>query len=326
MIKIRGALGALTSRRADDLQSRRLATTILAPGDMSGKTSAAKLLQTTLGGQRRFITNADLAAFTKSAKALGSKLRTGVTAQEIIDLSLPADRERARQEIRSSIATRLHQGNVLFTTPSGPQSKVSRHFVTVEFPGYGSAVSYPGTVLQAAAELVKAPLWFDCDCPQHRFHHRFIVTAMGANAGRPESGFPKLTNPTLIGVACKHVIRTLIELQGSMAVRKSLAKMLDASRAQLTTRAKTRVVTTTRAEADQVLKSRVRSIKTTDERQIKVIAAGIKKVMPKASAGTSTAAELANTIAALQSRKDIPSQAILQALQAVLLQHPRTTP
>lgn len=318
MIRISGALGALSARRNDDLQSRRLATTILAPGDMSGKTSAAKLLTTTLGGVTRFITNADLAAFTKSAKALGAKMREGLTAQEIVDLSRQADRERARKEIHASLATRLHRGEVLFTTGSGPDSKVPRHFVSIMFPAYGGAVSFPGTPLQAAAELVKAPLKFDCDCEHHRYRFRYITTLMGANAGRPETGFCKLTNPTLTGIACKHVLRSMVELQGSLFVRKQIAKMIDADRSRLTPGAKTRVITVNRAEADKVSQGRVRTVRTTNEKY----AASIRKAMPKARAGTSTAAELASTIAAIQSRKDIPSIALLQALQAVMQQYP----
>jgi hypothetical protein len=317
-LRIAGALAGLNARRADDLQSRRLADIILTPEDLAGKTSAAKLLKTTLGGVTRFITNADLVAFKKSATALGKKMREGLTAQEIVDLSRPADRERARKEIHASIATRLHRGEVLFTTGSGPDSKVPRHFVTVAFPGYGGAVSFPGTALQAAAVLTSGALKFDCDCEHHRYRFRYITTLMGANAGRPEPGFCKLTNPTLTGIACKHVLRTMVELQGSMAVRKSLAKMIQADRDRLTPGAKTRVVTTSRAEADKALKSRARAVRTTDEKHLKVIASSIKK----ASAGTPDASEINKTMATLQSRTDIPAQAILQALNAVLSQYP----
>jgi hypothetical protein len=318
-LKIGGALSALNRQRTEELRVRQLADTILAPEAISGKTSAARLLHTTLGGVRRHITNADLAAFKKSAKALGTKMREGITAQEIIDLSASADRDRARKEIKSSIATRLHQGSVLFTTPSGPDSKVHRHFVSLVFPGYGAAIAFPGTALQAAAELAKAPLKFDCDCEHHRYRHRFIATAMGINAARPENGFPKLTNPTLIGVACKHVIRTLIELQGSMIVRKMVAKMIQADRDRLTPGGRTKVITTTREEADKALQGRTRTVRTTNEKY----AASIRKALPKGLVGTPTAAEINKTMVELQSRTDIPSMAILQALQTVLQQHPR---
>ncbi|NMM13587.1 MAG: hypothetical protein HHJ17_08635 [Rhodoferax sp.] len=318
MIKISGALGALSARRNDDLQSRRLADIILTPEDLAGKTSAARLLQTTLGGVVRHITNKDLDAFKRNAKALGSKMRTGLTAAEVIDLSRPADLERARKEIRSSIAARLHKGEMMFVTPSGPDSKVSRHFVSVVFPGFGGAVAHPGNALQAAAQLVKSPLKLDCDCEHWRYRLRYIVTAMGANAARPENGYPKLTNPQLVGVACKHVLRTMVELQGSLFVRKQIAKMIDADRSRLTPGAKTRVITVSRAEADKVSQGRVRTVRTTNEKY----AASIRKAMPKASADTSTAAELASTIAALQKRSDITSTALLQALQAVMQQYP----
>lgn len=315
-------LSELNRRRDADLQSRRLATTILAPEGVSGKSSAAKLLTTTLGGVLRPITDADLRAFRKSAQALAGKLREGLTAQEIIDQSRPADRDRARREINVSIPTRLRNGEVLFTTSAGPASRVSRHFVTVVWPGYGAALSTPGTPLQAAAVLAKAPLKFDCDCPHHRYRFRYIVTAMGANAGRAETGYPKLTNPTLTGVACKHVLRTMVELQNSAITRRMVAKTIDADRLRIDQPGKTkpRVITATRTEADRIVQGRKRAIYSSDERERRQAITAIRKALPPRRGGGSISRDIQQALTDLTSRKDVTAGTILKALQAVLNQ------
>lgn len=313
------ALSELNRRRDAELHSRRAATTILSPEAVGGKTSAAKLLTTTLGGVRRPITDADLRAFRQSAKALAGRLREGLTAQEIIDQSRPADRERARTDIPTAIPTRLRAGQIMFTTSSGPGSKVTRHFVTIEFPGYGSALAMPGTPLQAAAELGKAPLKFDCDCPHHRYRFRFIVTAMGANAGRAETGYPKLTNPTLVGVACKHVLRTMVELQGSMITRRMVAQMIEADRKRIDQpgKVKPRVITVAAAEADRMARTRKRAIATTDERSRKALLTGLSKHTGK-QARSPASAELAKAMDALKGRSDITAAVLLRAINSVL--------
>jgi hypothetical protein len=315
-------LSDLARSRQVDLESRRAATTILQPEAIAGKTSAARLLTTTLGGVVRQISNADLVTFKRSALALGARMRQGVTAQEVIDLSRQADRERSRLQIPTAIATRLTAGDIIFSTSSGPDSKVIRHLVHIVFPGYGSFVSAPLTALQAAAELVKAPLKFDCDCPHHRFRFRFITSALGCASGRVESGFPKLTNPHLSGIGCKHVLRALVELQRGMLPRRLIAKMIEADRARLTLGAKatTRVITATRVDADLASKAPVRQIRTTDDRQRNALAAALRKAMPHAQAGS---ADLSKIMKQLQGRHDIPSEAITNALKALMQQYPQ---
>lgn len=323
-IRTGNAQSALNRRQDADLQSRLAATTILQPSDIANKTSAARLLTTTLGGSVRAITRDDLDTFRRSARALGSKLQQGITAQELIDLSRPADRDRARSEISHAIATRLTGGDVLFTTSSGPHSRVSRHFVRFTFPAYGSFLSQPSTPTQAAAELVKASLKFDCDCEHHRYRFRYVTSAMGCNAGRVETGYPKLTNPTLTGIACKHVLRAAVELQRGPLARRLIAKMIAVDRARLTPvgKAKRQIVAVSRAEAGQVGRGPIRLLRTTEEAQKRAMTSAIRKAMPQAPKG-SAAADIAKTIRALQSRQDIPSKAILQALRAVLQQHPQ---
>lgn len=318
---VSNAQAELNRRRLADLQSRQRATTILGPEAMQGgKASPARLLWTTLGGVTRPITNADLAMFRRSVSAVGKSLRAGFTAQEIIDFSLPVDRERARKEIPYAIPARLRDGQVVFSTSSGPQSRRSRHMVTVAFVDYGAALSRPGTSLQAAGWLGRdAHLKFDCDCEHHRYRLRYISTIGGFNAGRPESGFPKLTNPTLSGVACKHVLRTMAELQTSAFVRKQVAKMVEVDRARLDgqRKVKPQIVVVTQQQAQAAASTRPRAIRTSDEESRRVVLNGVRTALAKRTTGP-TKAEVRATLSALQARTDLTAQAVLAALQQVL--------
>lgn len=314
-----GAFAELQRRQEAELRQRQHADTILTPEQIGARTgiSTAKLLTTTLGGQRRAITADDLKVFKARAHELGKQYREGLTARDIIDQSALGDRERARDQIRSAIPTRLTAGNALFTTPAGPGSRVSRHMVTVTWPGYGAAVSWPGTPLQAAKMLAEQPLKFDCDCEHHRYRHRYIATALGANAGRAEPGFPKITNPTLIGIACKHVLRVMVALE-SAGVRSQLAQMIAADRRQLESPgARARVITTTATQADRLASARPKAIRTTGERERMQAVNAIRKAMPKASGG-SVSADIARTLKTLQGRQDVTAQALLAALNTVL--------
>lgn len=315
---LRGVLTDLARRQSAELHQRQRAQNILTPehiGTRSGITTA-RLLHTTLGGQLRAISAEDLRTFKARARALGKEFQAGLTAKDVVDLSTPADRERARDQIRTAIPTRLTKGHVLFTTPSGPGSRVTRHLVTVEWPGYGQAVSLPGTPLQAARALTEQHLRFDCDCEHHRFRFRFIASVLGCNAGRPEVGFPKITNPSLIGVACKHVLRVMVSLEQA-GVRALLAKMIEADRNQLETPgARARVITATAAQANRVATAKPKAIRTTTERERLQAVSAIRKAMPKVSGSAS--AQINSTLAALRARPDVTAQSLLAALNALL--------
>jgi len=316
---LHGAFAELKRRQEAELRQRQGADGILGPDVVGARNgiSTAKLLQTTLGGSLRAITAGDLKVFKARAKALGKQYREGMSARDIIDQSTPGDRERARDQIRTAIPTRLTAGAVLFTTSAGPGSKVTRHLVNLVWPGYGAAVSWPGTPLQAAKMLTDQPLKFDCDCEHHRYRHRYIATALGANSGRAEPGYPKLTNPTLIGVACKHVLRTLASLESAL-VRARLAEMIAADRKRLETPgARTRVITTTAEQADRLAKAKPKAIRTTSERERTQALKAIRAAMPKA-ADASVEAGIAQAVKALQARPDVTAQALLAALNTLL--------
>lgn len=316
--QIAGALAELQRRQEAELRHRQGANNILEPGVIGSRNgiSSAKLLQTSMGGVLRPITAQDLKVFRARARELGSKVRQGLTAQEVIDMSTPVDRERAREQIRSAIPTRLHSGEVLFTTNAGPDSRVNRHLVVVQFPAYSSAVSYPGSPAQAAKLLAEMPLRLDCTCERHTYFYRYVMTTLGAAAGRQETGYPKIRNEGLVGAGCKHIVRVMQELS-SPGVRLKLAEMIRADRERLERpRASPRVITVSATEADRLASAKPKVIRTTSERERLQAVNAIRKALPKATG--SVAANIEATMKALQARPDVTAQALLAALNTVL--------
>ena len=234
------ALGRFTSANKEartnyhaDTARRERASGILAPNEVSGEYDAGRLLGTTLGGVMRALTIEDLHQFRKGVKALGRKFKGGITAKSVIDMSLQADRDRANREITMAVPVQLYAGRVHFMTNAGPKSDVTRHHVHIELLNYSAAISSPAKTSDLVKMMTTGPLKLDCDCGRHVFWYRFIATSGNFNAGRPENGFPKIRNPNLVGVACKHVLRVMQQLS-SPAVRMQLEKMVESGRKGVT--------------------------------------------------------------------------------------------
>lgn len=239
--RLSGSAAEARARAAEDRQQRQAAPNILNPNEVRGDYDAGRMLMTTLGGEVRPITADDLAQFRHNARVAGQRFTGGVTARQVIDMSLSADRDRARRQITMAVpsaARGVRSSNrqvsaleVRFITNAGPDSDVSRHHVTVEFTGYQTAIaSGAESVSRAAARLRKEGIRFDCDCGRHRYWFRYIATLGRYNAGRPETGFPKIRNPQLHGVACKHVLRVMSEIEGGSTVQAFLSRAIDKGR------------------------------------------------------------------------------------------------
>nr|WP_319566286.1 hypothetical protein [uncultured Rhodoferax sp.] len=239
-----------SGRYLGELAHRERASDILSPSEVSGEYDAGRLLTTTLGGQIRALTHDDLRTFRDNVKKLGKKFKGGITAKGVIDLSTKADRDRANDEIRTAIPMQSIGGRVHFVTNAGPNSDVTRHHVHIEMLNYNAAISSPGKLPELAKMLTSGPLKFDCDCGRHTFWFRFIATAGNYNAGRPENGFPKIRNPNLIGVACKHVLRVMVQLAMPIT-RMQVEKMIDRGRNSLDSK----VQRLTKKEAEDIAKT-----------------------------------------------------------------------
>lgn len=172
-----------------------------------------RVLYTTLNQQKgdspRRITRDDILAFQDNILLLKDQYKKGITVQNIINLSMADDIDRANQQIHLAIPISRKSGLVHFLTNSGPDSKVKNHHVEVEFSNFSSVVFdiKKDAVNTVKNRLANGKIRFECDCERHTFWYRYMATIGGYGLGRHEGGFPKVRNPHLSGVACKHVLR-----------------------------------------------------------------------------------------------------------------------
>lgn len=262
---------------------------------------AARLLMTTLGGQIRPITRADLEQFAADIRKLGKRFKGGITAKGVIDSSLQVDRDKANQEIRTAVVVRAQAGRLHFITNAGPNSEDLRHHVHVEFPTFKALSASPQDPKKLAKTMLEGPLAFDCDCGRHRYWFRFIATRGGFAAGRPETGFPKIRNPKLAGVGCKHVLRVMPAILKDATVRAQAAKMIAAAQSN-----DTKAQTTTAAEARAIAEKQLQQAKYLRNQAETTKQQATRRAMSK----TTAAAARAQAAAVATARKKAEAQEV----------------
>lgn len=260
-----------TQREAAEKSTKSV---ILNARDIHGFYNIERALKTTLGGVKRDLTRDDLIAFQTNINTLKDAKKLtghGITARQVIDLGnvkIPPGKEtdlkRANRQITMSVPVSFNNGLVRFMTNASKESQDTRHHVEVEFITFtGFANGAQGDYKQAALKLCHEPLKFNCDCGRHRYWFRYIATIGGFNYGRDELGYPKIRNPGLLGVACKHVLRVMETIESSIVVTNFLAKAIEKS--VLLGKAKANV-RTTQKEAEEQAANKRGQIKTSDDR------------------------------------------------------------
>ena len=217
---------------------------LLAPTEVAGEYDAARLLMTTLGGRIRALTQDDLRTFSSYAKKLGKRFKGGITARGVIDHSLEVDRDRANREIRTAVVVKAQKGVLNFVTNSGPDSDVSRHHVHVQFPAFQAYAAQGQKPDKIARTMLDGPVKWSCDCGRERFWYAYLMTIGGFKYGEQQPNFPKIRNPKLVGVACKHGLRVMQALLKDANVKAQASKMIAAAQ-----RSDTKAQTVTAAEA-----------------------------------------------------------------------------
>lgn len=223
----------LSRQRANDLGK------ILNPEEASDDYDFTRLLYTTLGnaGKGRAITKEDMAQFRANARILGKKYIGGITINQAINGSQQGDIMRANKEIHTAIPVRYKSGLIHFQTNASHNSDKTRHHVHVRFMEYPSAVAVPASAKSVAAKLKNAKVSLDCDCGRWRYWFRYMAT-IGKYSITPETGYPKIRNPDLHGLCCKHILRVLQVIQ-SPVFQPRLVKMIEESRAKVGAKDKT---------------------------------------------------------------------------------------
>lgn len=239
-------------------------------------------------------------AFQQNIKTAQKQFTKGITPRQVIDLSVrkpmkyagkdwagKSDIDKARKEIRHALPLSLHNGTMRIVTNAGPDYGNKRHHVTVKFLSYGAAVAAGhANPRKMALWLRQQPIAFDCDCGRHTYWFRYVATIGGFNAGRDETGFPKIRNPHLHGVACKHVLRAMSEIdQGAPGIMSMLTTAITKGAANTDGSTKAKAVASHKDVEAKAKTQGKEIIKTSDDKKASTDAAKAHKAVREAVAG-----------------------------------------
>lgn len=208
-------------RQAEKTEKQGGKPTFLRPSDVAGEYDFSRALITTLGGVKRSITSDDLKAFAKNIKTLQQHYKGGISPQQVINLSLDIDIVRANKQITYAIP-RSRKGDVVdFLVDASGEHRARHHFVRVQFTGFDGVRLYPGKITPhlVKSQIIGGGVRFECDCGRYQYWYRYLNTIAGTNLGRQETAFPKIRNPNLAGVACKHILRTMQWIKSPQGVQ-----------------------------------------------------------------------------------------------------------
>ena len=227
-------------READETRSR--SNTLLLPNDiLDGQQDAGKLykyMTRQRDGTYRPVTLKDVIEFDARRTKLAKKWKKGIRARDIVDLAsavVSGQKRSALAKAKAQIHTVLpianKGGEFKFATNTGPDSLDDRQYVSIKMLNFEAAVASASTPEAISKQVTEGPLAIGCSCGDFRFVYAFICTSGGFGLPQHrETAFPKIKNPQLSGVACKHIVKAASTLIQSPTLRNYVARVIKAER------------------------------------------------------------------------------------------------
>lgn len=210
----------------DQRAKRRKANRLLTPSLLKNKSFDDVLA---LGKKRdgTFFTKEDLKGFENNRKKIRAGFDTktaGITYSQLIANCASIDVKRANNAVDDGSGIKMasfigmeHNVAIISVTASD-RSEDKHHRVKVRFEEWDTAMEdlsdKEKNTSRVVRQLCAGRMSFDCDCGRHKYWYRYIATAGNFALSPPkEYVYPKVRNPNLKGVACKHVIHAMTRMQ-----------------------------------------------------------------------------------------------------------------
>ncbi len=182
----------------------------------------------------------DLKAFDQSRRAHRKAFSSdtqGITYSQLVALSTKIDIDRANNNVNdgsgisSASFAAIKHNLAIVQVKASSESVHQHHRVRIRFEEWDLAVETAAGEASAAKRVArnvcKGRVSIDCDCGRHQYWYRYMATAGNYALPSPkEYAYPKVRNPDLTGVACKHVIHALTRFQ-SAAWQLQIAKRIE---------------------------------------------------------------------------------------------------
>ncbi|MEY8772690.1 phage tail protein [Erwinia sp. ACCC 02193] len=177
-----------------------------------------------------FFTKDDLKGFEQNRKTVRKQFtgtQPGITHAQLVAHSRSIDVKRANNKvddgsgISNAAFKGIRQNIALIDVTASQRSVHNNHRVEIRFEEWDQAMDDAAGNNVAAQQrlvknMVKGRVSVNCDCGRYQYWYRYIATAGNFTIAPPkEFVYPKLKNPQLEGVACKHIIHALTRMQGA---------------------------------------------------------------------------------------------------------------
>lgn len=177
-----------------------------------------------------YFTPDDIKRFDSSRKAHKTNFRNtvpGITYSQVVAQSTSIDIKRASNRvddgtgIKAATFLGMKHNLAVISVRASDASIHQHHRVKIRFEEWDQSVEDAGEdgakKDRIAAALCKGRVSFDCDCGRHQYWYRYMATAGNYVVAPPkEYAYPKVRNPELSGVACKHVLHALTKFQSKV--------------------------------------------------------------------------------------------------------------
>lgn len=219
---------------------RRRAQRTLTPGILSRgqRNSVQDLVRLGRKKDGTEFTQEDLARFARMRKSFKKRAggHTGVTYLEVAARSAKTRIDRAsnrsndRRGISKAALVALRVNVATIRVKASAASVHQEHRVRLRLEEWddfmAEAEGTPRSYELAAKRACAGRMSIACDCGDHQYRYRYMATLGNYCLAPPkELAFPKVTNPELTGLACKHVIKAMTMMQ-SPVWQKSLGRQM----------------------------------------------------------------------------------------------------
>ncbi|UAN54750.1 phage tail protein (plasmid) [Serratia sp. JSRIV002] len=191
-----------------------------------------------------FFTIEDLKQFEANrgqARKKFTNTQPGITYAQLVAHSQAIDVKRANNNVDdgSGISNAsfigLQHNVALIRVAASNRSIDSSHLVQLRFEEWDEALENVtndrAALMRLVRKLVAGRASINCDCGRYMYWYRYIATAGNFTISPPkEYVFPKIKNPNLRGVACKHIIHAFTRMQGAGWQTRIIESLIKASK------------------------------------------------------------------------------------------------
>ena len=163
----------------------------------------------------------------QNLKKLTAFYSKGVTVKTALKHSDPKDITRAKEQLKA-VAPRTvsKEGVFVFKVKASELHQDNQYGVALSRKARFHQVDLFWD-LEPFRDFDKSPEWlfenapikFECSCGRHTYFYRYVWTRINSALGKQEYRYPKRNNANLSGMFCKHGIRTITVLRGSVFQR-----------------------------------------------------------------------------------------------------------